>query len=49
MSEKDLLAQVFNLDEMLAYQDGSVVSRTLINKNIGTGRLRYSLLIKGRD
>ena len=36
MSEKELLAKVFNLDEMLAYQDSSVVSRTLINKNIGT-------------
>jgi quercetin dioxygenase-like cupin family protein len=36
MSEKELLARVFNLDEMLAYQDSSVVSRTLINKNIGT-------------
>jgi len=28
--------EVTNLDEMLDYQDGSVVSRALINKNEGT-------------
>jgi len=36
MSEKEILAKVFDLDKMLDYQDGSVVSRTLINKDIGT-------------
>ncbi|MHA2394434.1 MAG: cupin domain-containing protein, partial [Promethearchaeota archaeon] len=36
MSEKEILAQVFNLGEMLDYQESSVVSRTLINKEIGT-------------
>ena len=36
MSEKEILAQVFNLGEMLDYQKSSVVSRTLINKDIGT-------------
>jgi quercetin dioxygenase-like cupin family protein len=28
--------EILNLDKMLAYQDGSVVSRALINKNEGT-------------
>lgn len=36
MSEKEILGQVFDLDKMLDYQDGSVVSRTIINKNVGT-------------
>ena len=36
MSEKELLAKVLDLEKMLDYQDGSVVSRTLINKDIGT-------------
>jgi quercetin dioxygenase-like cupin family protein len=36
MSEKEILAKVFDLEKMLDYQDGSVVSRTLINKDIGT-------------
>ena len=36
MSEKEILCQVFDLDKMLDYQDGSVVSRTIINKNVGT-------------
>lgn len=31
-----MLGQVFDLDKMLDYQDGSVVSRTIINKNVGT-------------
>lgn len=30
------MAQVFDLQEMLDYQEGSVVSRTIINKEIGT-------------
>ena len=36
MSDNKDLGQVFNLDDMLDYQEGSVVSRTLINKKIGT-------------
>lgn len=36
MSEKEILANVFDLDKMLDYQEGSVVSRTIINKEIGT-------------
>ena len=36
MIEKEILGQVFDLDKMLDYQDGSVVSRTIINKNVGT-------------
>lgn len=30
------MAHVFDLQEMLDYQEGSVVSRTIINKEIGT-------------
>lgn len=36
MSEKEILGQVFDLGVMLDYQESSVVSRTLINKDIGT-------------
>ena len=36
MSEKEILGQVFDADKMLDYQEGSVVSRTIINKNVGT-------------
>lgn len=36
MSEKEILGQVFDLESMLDYQEGSVVSRTIINKNVGT-------------
>ncbi|MBY8992194.1 MAG: cupin domain-containing protein [Candidatus Lokiarchaeota archaeon] len=36
MSEKEILGQVFDLDKMLDYQEGSVVSRTIMNKNVGT-------------
>ncbi|KKN26864.1 hypothetical protein LCGC14_0870400 [marine sediment metagenome] len=36
MSDNKDLGQIFNLDDMLDYQEGSVVSRTLINKKIGT-------------
>ena len=36
MSEKKELTQVLNLENMLDYQEGSIVSRTLIDKKIGT-------------
>ncbi|MHA2008542.1 MAG: cupin domain-containing protein [Promethearchaeota archaeon] len=36
MSENEDLAKVSNLVDMLDYQEGSVVSRTLINKDVGT-------------
>ena len=36
MSEKVDLAHVFVLAKMLDYQKGSVVSRTIINKEVGT-------------
>jgi len=36
MSEKKDLTQVLTLKNMLDYQKGSVVSRTLIDKNAGT-------------
>ncbi len=39
MTDKDLIKEevkINNLDEMLDYQEGSVVSRTLINKEEGT-------------
>ncbi|GAG69873.1 unnamed protein product, partial [marine sediment metagenome] len=36
MSEKVDLAHVFDLAKMLDYQEGSVVSRTIINKEVGT-------------
>ena len=36
MSEKEILGQVFDLDKMLDYQEGSVVSRTIMNKDVGT-------------
>jgi len=32
----DLTAQTLTLNDMIAYQDGSVVSRTLIDKKVGT-------------
>ena len=37
-NEKDqtLTSQVFNLADMVDYQDGSVVSRTVIDKDTGT-------------
>ncbi len=35
MSEKNDLTQVSTLENMLDYQKGSVVSRTLIDKNVG--------------
>ncbi|MFX1406051.1 MAG: cupin domain-containing protein [Promethearchaeota archaeon] len=30
------LSQILNLDSLLDYQEGSIVSRTLIDKNVGT-------------
>jgi len=39
MKDKSLnqnIAKILNLGELLDYQEGSVVSRTLIDKNIGT-------------
>jgi quercetin dioxygenase-like cupin family protein len=36
MDENKEIGQVFNLESMLDYQEGSVVSRMLINKDIGT-------------
>ncbi len=36
MSEKNIKREVLNLDSMLVYQEGSIVSRTLINKEVGT-------------
>ena len=36
MTDNKDLGHVFNLNDMLDYQEGSVVSRTLINKKIGT-------------
>ena len=35
MSENNDLTQVLTLENMLDYQKGSVVSRTLIDKNVG--------------
>jgi quercetin dioxygenase-like cupin family protein len=32
----DITAQTLTLKEMITYQDGSVVSRTLIDKKVGT-------------
>ena len=34
--EQTPIAQVMNLADMVAYQEGSVVSRTLIDKKVGT-------------
>ena len=36
MSDEDLLAEVFDPAALVAYQEGAVVSRTLINKPTGT-------------
>lgn len=36
MSEKEILGKVLDLDKMLDYQEGSVVSRTIVNKDVGT-------------
>ena len=36
MSATDLTAQPLTLNDLIAYQEGSVVSRTLIDKKVGT-------------
>ncbi len=36
MSEKNIKSEVLNLDSMLDYQEGSVVSRALMKKDVGT-------------
>ena len=36
MSEKNIKSEVLNLDSMLEYQEGSVVSRALMKKDVGT-------------
>ena len=36
MNANDLIAQPLTLTELIAYQEGSVVSRTLIDKKVGT-------------
>ena len=36
MSDKNIKKEVLDLDSMLDYQEGSVVSRALINKEVGT-------------
>ncbi|MFX1316160.1 MAG: cupin domain-containing protein [Promethearchaeota archaeon] len=36
MPEREDVKKIYNLDSMLDYQQGSVVSRMLINKNEGT-------------
>jgi quercetin dioxygenase-like cupin family protein len=33
---KDYVSKIFDLSEILAYQEGSVVSKTLIDKKVGT-------------
>ncbi len=34
--EKDIMAQTLSLANLLAYQEGAVVSRTLVDKKVGT-------------
>jgi len=36
MSEKSIKKEILNLESLLDYQEGSVVSRALINKDVGT-------------
>ncbi|MFX1568564.1 MAG: cupin domain-containing protein [Promethearchaeota archaeon] len=36
MSDNNIKKSVLNLDSMLEYQEGSVVSRAIINKDVGT-------------
>ncbi len=36
MSDKDIRKKVLDLEKLLEYQKGSIVSRTLINKDVGT-------------
>jgi quercetin dioxygenase-like cupin family protein len=34
--KESIIARALNLAELLAYQEGAVVSRTLVDKNVGT-------------
>ena len=36
MSDNDIKKSILKLDSMLEYQEGSVVSRAIINKDVGT-------------
>ena len=36
MNDNNLRKAILNLESMLDYQEGSVVSRTLVNKDVGT-------------
>jgi quercetin dioxygenase-like cupin family protein len=36
MSNQDIKKSILNLESLLDYQEGSVVSRALINKDVGT-------------
>ena len=36
MNDNNVKKEVLNLDSMLGYQEGSIVSRALINKDVGT-------------
>ena len=36
MNNNDLIGRAFNINEQISYQSGSVVSKTLIDKKIGT-------------
>ena len=36
MNTTDLTARILPLNELVAYQEGSVVSRTLVDKKVGT-------------
>ncbi|MFW9990399.1 MAG: cupin domain-containing protein [Candidatus Odinarchaeota archaeon] len=36
MNDKHIKKEIMNLESMLDYQENSVVSRTLINKDVGT-------------
>ena len=36
MSDNNIKKSILNLDSMLEYQEGSVVSRAIINKDVGT-------------
>ncbi|MBN2479923.1 MAG: cupin domain-containing protein [Parachlamydiales bacterium] len=36
MSDKNLVSKIFKYDELVDYQSGSIVSRTIISKEVGT-------------
>ncbi|MFX1304423.1 MAG: cupin domain-containing protein [Promethearchaeota archaeon] len=36
MSDKNFKKEILNLESMIAFQEGSVISRALINKDVGT-------------